>query len=570
MAVSVPPRDIISANRLELLQIADSVAREKSVDRATVFAAIEETIAKAMRSRYGAQQDIRAHIDADSGEIRVYRYREIVEEIEEPATQMTLSEARLRDPNASLGDYRIEELPLSELERSGSQAGKQVMHQKVREAERKGQYEEFKDRVGDIITGTVKLVERGNVIVDIQRGEATMRRDQAIPRENFRIGDRIRALIIEVQNENPGPQILLSRSSPEYMLRLFAQEVPEVYDGVIEIRAIARDPGSRAKIAVISNNSSIDPVGACVGMRGSRVQTIVNELHGERIDVIPWSSDPEVFITASLQPARVVDVILSREAQRAEVIVPDEDDNQSKAIGRRGQNVRLASKLTDWHIDILTEEMYSERETTERAKRIAEFVERLGIDEHDAMILSAAGLHSLLDIAEIDLEELNMNEGISPSQLAAIQDRARQSLAQEMDARIGTLRDLGMEDALIEYLTEAGLPIEAIEAVANHEDRSKAESRIRTLRQFADLNTDELCGEEIRVGGRIRRRVGILSRFAIDEDDAGTIIMHARIQLGDFTVEQVFGTSEEAAGPPDEPDSAQVAEESGVKIAATS
>ena len=299
MATSISPKDIVSANRLELLQIADAVASEKRVDRATVFAAVEKTVAKAMATRYGAQQDIRATINPDSGEIRVFRHREIVEEVEDPHIQIHIDLARVQDPDAELGGSYIEELPMAELERTGSQAGKQVMHQKVREAERMSQYEEFKDRLGDIITGVVKLAERGNVTVDTQRGEAIMRRDQSIPRENFRIGDRVRALIVEVQNETPGPQVLLSRSSPEFMLKLFAQEVPEVYEGIIEIRAVARDPGSRAKIAVISNNSSIDPVGACVGMRGSRVQTIVNELHGERIDVIPWSANPELFITAS-------------------------------------------------------------------------------------------------------------------------------------------------------------------------------------------------------------------------------------------------------------------------------
>ena len=545
MATSISPKDIVSANRLELLQIADAVASEKRVDRATVFAAVENTVAKAMATRYGAQQDIRATINPDSGEIRVFRHREIVEEVEDPHIQIHIDLARVQDPDAELGGSYIEELPMAELERTGSQAGKQVMHQKVREAERMSQYEEFKDRLGDIITGVVKLAERGNVTVDTQRGEAIMRRDQSIPRENFRIGDRVRALIVEVQNETPGPQVLLSRSSPEFMLKLFAQEVPEVYEGIIEIRAVARDPGSRAKIAVISNNSSIDPVGACVGMRGSRVQTIVNELHGERIDVIPWSANPEVFITASLQPARVTEVILHGEENLAEVIVPADDDNQSKAIGRRGQNVRLASKLTGWQISILTEEAYSEREAHEREEQIATFKAKLGVDEQEALIITSAGFRSFLEIADADPEEFQNIDGIPSERLVSLQEHAQTVIAEETEARLAALRDDGMEGELIDFLSEVGLDIDVLEAVAAYKDLSKKEPIVRTLKQFADLSTDEICGEDVKIGNRTRRRAGMLTKFNIEEEAAGDLILNARLVLGDYTEEELFGQAED-------------------------
>ena len=547
MAKSLPT-GIISANRLELLQIADSYAREKSVDRETVFRAIEETVERSLRPRYGTQQDIRAKINPETGEIRVFRYQEIVEQVENPYTQIDLVSARRRDPEAAIGGTVRTELPLSGLDRAGSQAGKQTMHKRMRAAERESQFAEFKDRVGDIITGTVKLVERGNVILDVQRGEAVMRRDQSIPRENFRIGDRVRALIIEVQNENPGPQVLLSRSSPHFMHKLFAQEVPEVYEGIIEFRGIARDPGSRAKIAVVSNNSSIDPVGACVGMRGSRVQTIVNELHGERIDVIPWSVDPEAFITAALQPARVVDVILDEDQKTAKVIVPPEDDNQSKAIGRRGQNVRLASKLTGWQISIIPEDEYSAMEAAEREERIQLFMNRLGIDEQEAMILNSSGMRSLEDIEEADPEDFVGVEGLDPERVQAIQAIARQCLDEEESARFAALRELGLEEELLDFLVECNFDIEHIEAIAWHDDRSKKEPVIRTLRHFADLTTDEICGDEVRVAGRIRRRVGILSKFNLPEDGIDTIIMHARVRAGYFTAEQVFGSGSGAPG----------------------
>ena len=343
----------VSANRLELLQIADAVAREKAIDREIVIDAMADAIQKAARSRYGSESNIRADINPKTGEIKLQRLLEVVEEVEDYSTQIALELARDRNPEAQLGDFIAEPLPPMDFGRIAAQSAKQVIVQKVREAERDRQYEEFKDRVGEIVNGTVKRVEYGNVIVDLGRGEAIIRRDELIPRENFRYGDRVRAYVYDVRREQRGPQIFLSRTHPQFMVKLFTMEVPEIYDGIIEIRSVARDPGSRAKIAVISNDSSIDPVGACVGMRGSRVQAVVGELQGEKIDIIPWSMDAASFIVNALQPAEVAKVVLDEDAERIEVVVPDHQ--LSLAIGRRGQNVRLASQLTGWDIDILTE-----------------------------------------------------------------------------------------------------------------------------------------------------------------------------------------------------------------------
>ncbi|ODN72152.1 hypothetical protein A6302_00556 [Methylobrevis pamukkalensis] len=364
----------VSANRLELLQIADAVAREKSIDRQIVIAAMEDAIQKAARSRYGQETDVRAEIHSRTGEIKLQRLLQVVETVENIATEIDLAEAQHRNPGARIGDFIAEALPPIDFGRIAAQSAKQVIVQKVREAERDHQYDEFKDRIGEVINGVVKRVEYGNVIVDLGRGEAICRRDELIPREAFRYGDRIRALIHDVRREQRGPQVFLSRTHPQFMAKLFAQEVPEIYDGIIEIKSVARDPGSRAKIAVISRDSSIDPVGACVGMRGSRVQAVVQELQGEKIDIIPWNPDAATFIVNALQPAEVAKVVLDEDAERIEVVVPDEQ--LSLAIGRRGQNVRLASQLTGWDIDILTEQEESERRQKEFQERTELFMER--------------------------------------------------------------------------------------------------------------------------------------------------------------------------------------------------
>src|SRR3982075_4274073 len=395
----------VSANRLELLQIADAVAREKSIDRGIVISAMEDAIQKAARSRYGSETEVRAEINPKTGEMRLSRLLLVADLVENDSTQIALEDAKKRNPSAQVGDYIAEALPPLEYGRIAAQSAKQVIVQKVREAERDRQYQEFKDRIGDIVNGIVKRVEYGSVIVDLGRGEAIVRRDEMLPREVFRNGDRIRAYIYDVRREPRGPQIFLSRSHPQFMVRLFAQEVPEIYDGVIEIRAVARDPGSRAKIAVISKDSSIDPVGACVGMRGVRVQAVVQELQGERIDIIPWNGDPATFIVNALAPAEVSKVVLDEETRRVEVVVPD--DQLSLAIGRRGQNVRLGSQLTGWQIDILTEQEESERRQKEFTQRSNLFMEALDVDEMVGQVLASEGFASVEEIAYVDSDDIS-------------------------------------------------------------------------------------------------------------------------------------------------------------------
>src|SRR3712207_556584 len=402
----------ISANRLELLQIADAVAREKSIEKEIVIEAIEEAIQKGARARYGAEHDIRAKIDPKTGELSLTRHVTVVDEITEPefeGMQITLAEAKRRDPEAVVGKEYVEDLPPFEFGRVQTQMARQVVTGKVREAERERQFEEFKDRVGEIVNGVVKRVEYGNTVVDLGRGEGIMRRDQSIPREMFNIGDRIRCYIYDVRRETKGPQIMLSRAHPGFMAKLFAQEVPEVYDGVIEIRAVARDPGSRAKMAVLSNDGSIDPVGACVGMRGSRVQAVVAELQGEKIDIIQWSPDEATFLVNALAPAEVSKVVMDEEDERVEVVVPDEQ--LSLAIGRRGQNVRLASQLTQWQIDIMTESQESERRQQQFAERTALFQEALDVDEVIAQLLVTEGFAAVEEVAYVEPHEIASIEG---------------------------------------------------------------------------------------------------------------------------------------------------------------
>src|SRR5437868_1591782 len=379
----------VSANRLELLQIADEVAREKAIDRKIVLGAMEDAIAKAARSRYGSETEVRAEIDPKSGELHLSRHMLVVEAVENSSNQITLEDARKRHPAAQVGDTIADPLPPLEYGRIAAQSAKQVIVQKVREAERDRQYAEYKDRIGEIVNGVVKRVEYGNVVVDLGRGEAIVRRDELLPREVFRNGDRVRAYIYDVRREPRGPQIFLSRTHPQFTAKLFAQEVPEIYDGIVEVKAVARDPGSRAKIAVISRDSSVDPVGACVGMRGSRVQAVVNELQGEKIDIIPWSPDAATFIVNALQPAEVMKVVLDEDSERIEVVVPEAQ--LSLAIGRSGQNVRLASQLTGWDIDILTEQEESERRKKEFSDRTQLFTTALDVDEMVAELLASEG-----------------------------------------------------------------------------------------------------------------------------------------------------------------------------------
>src|ERR1700752_782068 len=438
----------VSANRLELLQIADAVAREKAIDRSIVITAMEDAIAKAARSRYGAETEVHAEINPKTGELRLNRHMLVVYAVENPSNQIGLDEARRHNPAAQIGDPIAAPLPPLEYGRIAAQSAKQVIVQKVREAERDRQYDEYKDRIGDIVNGVVKRVEYGNVIVDLGRGEAIVRRDELIPREMFRPGDRIRAYVYDVRSEQRGPQIFLSRTHPQFTAKLFAQEVPEIYDGIVEVKAVARDPGSRAKIAVISNDSSIDPVGACVGMRGSRVQAVVNELQGEKIDIIPWSPDAAPFIVNALQPAEVMKVVLDEDSTRIEVVVPD--DQLSLAIGRRGQNVRLASQLTGWDIDILTEAEESERRQKEFAERTNAFMNALDVDEVVAQLLASEGFRSVEELAYVEPRELASIEGFDADTATEIQSRAQAHLAKIEAENDEKRKALGVADELKE------------------------------------------------------------------------------------------------------------------------
>jgi N utilization substance protein A len=525
----------ISANRLELLQIAEAVAREKSIDKEIVIEAIEEAIQKGARARYGAEHDIRVHIDTKTGETIIKRIVTVVADdanygmvegedgvelpAEEPAGVMRLSEALRGDKDAVVGKVYEEVLPPFELGRVQTQMARQVVTGKVREAERERQFEEYKDRVGEIVSGSVKRVEYGNVVVDLGRGEGIMRRDQSIPRENFNIGDRIRCYIYDVRREAKGPQILLSRAHGGFMAKLFAQEVPEVYDGVIEIRAVARDPGSRAKMAVVSNDSSIDPVGACVGMRGSRVQAVVAELQGEKIDIIQWSPDEATFIVNGLAPAEVSKVVMDEEDERVEVVVPDEQ--LSLAIGRRGQNVRLASQLTGWQIDIMTESQESERRQREFTERTALFQEALDVDEVIAQLLVTEGFATVEDVAYVESAEVASIEGFDEDTAEEIQARARDFLDREAAELDGKRRELGVEDGLLE-----------IEGVTLPMAVALGEGDVKTVENLADLVPDDLRGWfETKNGERVRE-AGILESFNLEAPDAEMLIMRARVALG--------------------------------------
>jgi len=522
----------VSANRLELLQIADAVAREKAIDRVIVVAAMEDAIQKAARSRYGSETDIRAEINPKTGEIKLQRLLQVAETIENPAVEIMLETARDRNPAAQVGDFIAEPLPPMDFGRIAAQSAKQVIVQKVREAERDRQYEEYKDRISEIVSGQVKRVEYGNVIVDLGRGEGIVRRDEMIPRENFRYGDRIRAYIYDVRREQRGPQIFLSRTHPQFMSKLFAQEVPEIYDGIIEVKSVARDPGSRAKIAVISRDSSIDPVGACVGMRGSRVQAVVNELQGEKIDIIPWSEDPATFIVNGLQPAEVAKVVLDDEAERIEVVVPDEQ--LSLAIGRRGQNVRLASQLTGWDIDILTEQEESERRQKEFNDRTQLFVDALDVDEMVGQLLASEGFTTIEDIAFIDLEELSGIEGFDDETASEIQARAREYLSRIEAEQDAARISLGVEDALREI---AGMTTAMLVALGKDE--------IKTVEDFAGSVPDELVGWVERKDGEATRHPGALDGFNLSRVDAETMIMAARVKAGWITEEDLLPDEEE-------------------------
>jgi N utilization substance protein A len=509
----------VSANRLELLQIAEAVAREKSIDRQIVIDAMQDAIAKAARSRYGAETDVHAEINTKSGELRLARHLQVVDLVENGAVEITVDEAKRHNPAAQVGDVIADPLPPFDFGRIAAQSAKQVIVQKVREAERDRQYDEYKDRIGEIVNGAVKRVEYGNVFVDLGRGEAIIRRDEMIPRETFKVGDRARAYVYDVRREPRGPQIFLSRTHPQFMAKLFGQEVPEIYDGIVEVKAVARDPGSRAKIAVISRDSSIDPVGACVGMRGSRVQAVVGELQGEKIDIIPWSPDVATFVVNALQPAEVAKVVLDEEADKIEVVVPDEQ--LSLAIGRRGQNVRLASQLTGWDIDILTEAEESERRQKEFVQRTELFMNALNVDETVGQLLASEGFRSVEEVAYVEPTELSSIEGFDEDTAAEIQNRAQEYLA-AVEAEFDEKRKaLGVADELRE-----------VEGITTAMMVALGENDVKSVEDLAGCATDDLVGWSERKDGETTRHSGYLDGFDLSRQEAEAIVMAARVKAG--------------------------------------
>ena len=512
---------ITSANQLELLQTAEAVAREKMIDPTLVIEAMEESLARAAKSRYGSEMDIRVAIDRKTGRAKFTRVRTVVEEaeLENYQAEMTVEQGKQYLENPSIGDQFIEEIPPVDMGRIAAQSAKQVILQKVREAERDRQFEEFQDRAGTIINGQVKREEYGNVIVDVGRGEAVLRRNEKIGRESYRPNDRIRCYIKEVRRESRGPQIFLSRTDPQFMAELFKMEVPEIYEGIIEIKAVARDPGSRAKIAVLSNDGSIDPVGACVGMRGSRVQAVVNELQGEKIDIIPWNEDQPTFLVNALQPAEVSKVVLDEEAERIEVVVPEEQ--LSLAIGRRGQNVRLASQLTNLDIDIMTEAEESARRQKEFEERTQLFMETLDLDEFFAQLLVSEGFTSLEEVAYVEVDELLVIDGVDEDTAKELQVRAQEYLEEAARKALERARELGVEDSLVSF---EGLTPKMIEALA--------EDGIKTLEDFATCADWELAGGWTTVDGERVKDDGLLESFDVSLEEAQDLVMTARIVLG--------------------------------------
>jgi transcription termination/antitermination protein NusA len=545
----------VSANRLELLQIADAVAREKSIDRKIVIEAMEDAIQKAAKSRYGAENDIRCEIDPKSGETKLTRVLQVVDEVENDSTQIAVGDAKRRKSDVKTGDVIAETLPPLDFGRVAAQNAKQVIVQKVRDAERERHFNEYKDRIGEIVNGTVKRVEYGNVIIDLGRAEGIVRRDEMIPRENVRLGDRLRAYIYDVRREPRGPQIFLSRARPEFMSLLFRQEVPEIYDGIVQIKSVARDPGSRAKIAVISKDSSIDPVGACVGMRGARVQAVVGELQGEKVDIIQWNPDAATFIVNALAPAEVTKVVLDEDSNRIEVVVPE--SQLSLAIGRRGQNVRLASQLTGWDIDILTEQEESERRQKEFAERSQLFMEALDVDEVIAQLLATEGFETVAEVAFVDTGEIAHIEGFDEDTANEIQTRAREFLERQEAERDAKRKELGVADELAGI---AGVTTAMLVAFG--------ENDIKTVEDLAGAIPDDLVGWTERKKEKDAepvRHKGVLDGLEIGRKEAEDMIMAARIAAGWVTEEDMERMRNAEAEAAAAAEAAKVAEPVAVK-----
>ena len=525
---------ITSANQLELLQTAEAVAREKMIDPSLVVEAMEESLSRAAKSRYGSEMDIRVSIDRKTGRATFTRVRTVVteEELENYQAEMTVEQAKQYMENPEVGQQYVEEIPPVDMGRIAAQSAKQVILQKVREAERDRQYEEFQDRAGSIINGVVKREEYGNVVVDVGRGEAILRRTEKIGRESYRPNDRIRCYIKDVRRETRGPQIFLSRTDPMFMAELFKMEVPEIYEGIIEIKSVARDPGSRAKIAVFTTDTTIDPVGACVGMRGSRVQAVVNELQGEKIDIIPWNEDQPTFLVNALQPAEVSKVVLDEEAGKIEVVVPEEQ--LSLAIGRRGQNVRLASQLTNLDIDIMTEAEESARRQKEFEERTQLFIETLDVDEFFAQLLVSEGFANLEEVAYVEIDELLVIDGVDEDTAQELQTRAREFLQEQANKALEHAKELGVEDSLINF---EGLSPQMLEALA--------EDRIKTLDEFATCADWELAGGWTTVDGERVKDDGILEKFDVSLEEAQDLVMTARVMLGWVNPDDLAPSNEE-------------------------
>ena len=525
---------ITSANQLELLQTAEAVAREKMIDPSLVVEAMEESLARAAKSRYGSEMDIRVSIDRKTGRATFTRVRTVVdeEEVENYQAEMTVEQARQYMENPEIGQQYIEEIPPVDMGRIAAQSAKQVILQKVREAERDRQYEEFQDRAGTIINGVVKREEYGNVVVDVGRGEAILKRTEKIGRESYRPNDRIRCYIKDVRRETRGPQIFLSRTDPMFMAELFKMEVPEIYEGIIEIKSVARDPGSRAKIAVFTTDTTIDPVGACVGMRGSRVQAVVNELQGEKIDIIPWNEDQPTFLVNALQPAEVSKVVLDEEAGKIEVVVPEEQ--LSLAIGRRGQNVRLASQLTNLDIDIMTEAEESARRQKEFEDRTQLFMETLDVDEFFAQLLVSEGFASLEEVAYVEIDELLVIDGVDEDTAQELQTRAREFLEEQANKALEHAKELGVEDSLVNF---EGLSPQMLEALG--------EDGVKTLEEFATCADWELAGGWTTVDGERVKDDGILEKFDVSLEEAQDLVMTARVMLGWVNPDDLVPSDEE-------------------------
>ena len=505
-------------DKVELLRIVEAVADEKSIDKEIVLESMESAIQKAALTKFGAENNIRVLIDRSTGEIKIQKVLDVVEKVEDPSKEIILNDAASIDKknkDLKVGDQIFEDLPQIDFGRIAAQSAKQVISLRVKEAEKNRQYEDFVDKQGQILSGIIKRLEYGNIIVDLGKAEGVIKKDELIPREILKTGDRVKAYCYEVKKELKGHQIFLSRAHPQFLSKLFFQEVPEIYEGMIEIKAVARDPGSRAKICVFSNESSIDPVGACVGMRGSRVQTIVNELHGEKIDIIKWTEDLPTLIAESLSPAEIQKVLIDKDNKRIDVILTEE--NLSKAIGRRGQNVRLASKLTNYEIDILTDQEDSERRQTEFKERTETLIKSLEVDETLGQLLVSEGMQSIEEIAQSTPEDITKIEGIDEVTANELINRSKENLVKEKEEVFKKLKELGMEDSLVNLkgITQGMLVL-------------LGQRNIKTIKDFAELSSDELIGGFDEIKGKKVRIEAYLEEFSLSREEADQLIMSAR------------------------------------------